>query len=248
MSNENENIWGHLRQAPKSMEQLPLETFLKEIDERQKSAYGKIPLFDKAQTDTWTEKQKPWFVKVFYHTRGHFDRLLWTRLMNSKTEEDKQKILTYMAEEAGLEDGKSYLPHEQLFERFAKSMGVALTPEVTEREGFLPFVHDFNFNLISYFKTDDQSMGEILFMAYERLDNLDYESMYNVARALGVSGDALEFFEVHKDAKHFDKTSGNIQKLWNEDPEKVKRGFETIYANQLKMWQGLSDSVFNFQG
>ena len=83
----------NIPRGPKSIERLPLESFLKEIDERQKLAYSKIPLFDKTRTDTWNEKQKPWFVKVFYHTRGHFDRLLWTRLMNSKMEEDKQVAL-----------------------------------------------------------------------------------------------------------------------------------------------------------
>jgi hypothetical protein len=101
---------------------MALNDFLLEIDSKQTNAYKKMPLFDVAQTRRWNIKTKRYFVKVFYHTRGHFDRLLWMRLVFALTVEGKRQILQYVAEEAGLrgsngeENRKS---HEQLFERFA---------------------------------------------------------------------------------------------------------------------------------
>lgn len=230
-----------------AMKNKALESFLRDLDTQQSHAYSQIALFNKVETDTWTKGQRQWFVKVFYHTRGHFDRLLWTRLVSAETQEEKEEILTYMAEEAGLEDGKNWPSHEKLFEQFANSLGIELTPEVTEKEGYLPFIHDFNFNLISYFKAASRDMQEVLFMAYERLDNLDYESMYKVAKNLGVSGAGLTFFEVHKNSKHFIKTSENIEKLWDKDSDQLKKSFEMIYDNQLAMWKNLSDTVFNYK-
>lgn len=236
-----------VNQPPQTEKVDTLDGFLRNIDRKQNLAYSQIRLFDESEITKLTDPQKKWFVKVFYHTRGHFDRLLWTRLVNSTEKEDKIKILTYIAEEAGLEDGQNRSSHEKLFEKFANSLGVNLTPEVTEREGNLPFVQDFNFKLINWFKKSPRKMNEILFGAYEKRDNGDYEHALKTAKALGVSGEGLDFFEVHRNANHFEKTSGNLQEYWNDNPNIVKMGFQMIYANQLQMWQNLSDTVFSYQ-
>ncbi len=229
---------------------MSLDNFLQEMDDKQVKAYQEMPLFDTTQTSQWTDEQRKYFVKVFYHTRGHFDRLLWTRLVYAPSAEAKKQILHYMAEEAGLPDvhgGQNLTSHEILFGRFAESLGVELTPELTEDGYYLPFAREFNNGLVRWFRTHDWESGVVGFSAYERLDNVDYEFMYDLARSLTLPEKALEFFVVHKQADHFDKTSSELPQIWEKDPVKVRDAFCFIYEHQQKMWKNLSDSVFNYK-
>lgn len=224
-----------------------LEKFLERTDAKQKEEYQKIPLFQSARVKKLSKPHKKWFVKVFYHTRGHFDRLLWTRLVYAPSVKDKKQILQYLAEEAGLENlrsNKNLRSHELLFADFALRLGVRLTPEVTEREGFLPFVHNFTNGLVEWFREHDWESGLVGFSAYERLDNVDYEFMHETAKALGARGKALTFFDVHRQADHFEQTSGSLPRIWRKNPTKVRAAFKFIYSHQLTMWQSLSKETF----
>lgn len=227
---------------------MTIDNFLQEIDAAQEDAYREIPLFNPEQVRRWTTDQRQYFVKVFYHTRGHFDRLLWTRFVYAPDAEAKKQILRYMAEEGGLSDlsaSVSQSSHELLFARFAEELGAPLTSEVTEQEGYVPFARRFNQGLIKWFREHDWETGQVGFAAYERLDNVDYKYMYDVAIALGVSDAALEFFRVHREADHFEKSSTMLPGVWQRDPKKVQEAFSFIYTHQRTMWQGLSDAVFD---
>src|SRR3989338_872980 len=229
---------------------MSLNDFLQEIDNKQVKAYREIPLFDNAKTSQWTKEQRKHFVKIFYHTRGHFDRLLWTRLIYAPNAEAKKRMLQYMAEEAGLPDlygNQNLNSHEILFGRFAERLGVELTHELTEEEGYLPFAKEFNNGLVKWFREKDWESGVVGFSAYERLDNVDYGFMYDFARSLNIPEKALEFFIVHKQADHFDKTSNELPEIWKRDPTIVRDAFSFIYEHQQKMWKNLSDSVFNYR-
>ncbi len=227
---------------------MSLDNFLREMDERQSREYSQLLLFDTDDTAQWSDPKKQYFVRVFYHTRGHFDRLLWTRLVYAPTAKDKRRILDYMAEEAGLEGRKNRPSHERLFAVFAESLGVDLTPEITEGEDYLPFARDFNNGLIQWFRKNDWESGEVGFAAYERLDNVDYEFMYKLAQSVRVPERAMVFFRVHKEARHFEKTSGNLPQVWRRNEDKVRNAFDFIYNHQLKMWKGLSDAVGKYNG
>lgn len=220
-----------------------LQNFLDELDEKQKEEYSKLDLFNPEKTKDLTEEQKKYFVKIFYHTRAHFDRLLWMRLTHAPNLEEKKKILSYLAEEAGIPDikgEKNLASHEILFERFAKSLGLVITSEITEEDGFLPFARDFSKELINWFMTNNWETQKSGFSAYERLDNIDYDFMLELAKNLGVNGKDLEFFEVHKNADHFDNVSFDLKEEFEKNPDNVKDAFNWIYSHQLKMWQNLS--------
>ena len=229
---------------------MALDTFLQEMDDKQVKVYQEISLFDTAKTSQWTEEQRKYFVKVFYHTRGHFDRLLWTRLIHAPNAETKKRMLQYMAEEAGLPDlygNQNLNSHEILFGRFAESLGIELTPELTEEEDYLPFAKEFNNGLVKWFREKDWESGVVGFSAYERLDNVDYGFMYDLARSLNLPKEALDFFIVHKQADHFDKTKGELPEVWQRDQTKVRDAFKFIYEHQQNMWKDLSDNVFNYK-
>ena len=222
---------------------MALDNFLREMDERQRSEYKQLSLFDTDQTGQWSDSEKQYFTRVFYHTRGHFDRLLWTRLVYAPTANDKRRILKYISEEAGLEGRRNGTSHEKLFAVFAESLGVDVTPELTEEEDYLPFAREFNSGLIKWFRRNDWENGEVGFAAYERLDNVDYEFMEKVAKSMQVPEEGMTFFKVHKNAKHFEETSGKLPQIWQRDEQKVRDAFDFIYAHQRRMWKGLSDAM-----
>jgi len=223
--------------------ELTLDSFLLEMDRKQAGRYSMIPIFDPDEVQRWSQPEKEYFAKVFYHTRGHFDRLLWMRLSHAPTAEDKKSILGYMAEEVGLEsldsDG-NFRSHEELFEAFAESLGVELNAELTEERFYLPFARNFNQGLIDWFRRHDWEMQTIGFSAYERLDNVDYEFLYKIARTLGAEGDSLAYFEVHRGADHFEKTSKGLPDAWEKNPSGVKSAYDYVYSHQREMWQGLA--------
>ncbi len=232
------------------MVQASLGSFLQEMDTRQRDAYAQLDIFRPETGGRFDLQQKQYFLKVFYHTRGHFDRLLWTRLVYAPGVKEKHQILQYLAEEAGLSDletEKDQPAHEILFAAFAESVGVLLTPELTEQEAYLPFARRFNQGLVAWFREHDWQSGSIAFCAYERLDNLDYAFLYELARCFSVPETALQFFIVHQQADHFEKTSADLPKQWEQDPQRVREAFAFIYEHQRQMWQGLSEAMSGFR-
>lgn len=220
-----------------------LKDFLNEWDQKQREEHKKIPLFNPEKVKQLTDSQKKYFVKVFYHVRGHFHGFLWFMANHSPNNQGKQAILENMAEEFG-GDGKS---HEQLYFDFGHALGVDLTDEVLNQTSYLSFAKEFNRKHLEWLAGADWDGKIIAFAAYERLDNVDYRDLLELARACGVSGEALLFFEVHAKVQHFEMANEHLglQKLWEKDPQKVKDGFNFIGDHQNQMWRDLSHETFH---
>jgi reactive intermediate/imine deaminase len=217
---------------------MELNDFLKKIDGEQKEFYKTLKIFNIDYVNKWDLKIKQEFIRVLYHCRGHFDRVLWQRLNYAPNFEKKLEILKYIGEEAGIEfvDNKKYMKsHECLYLEFANFFSLDLNAVFTENNKY-QFTMDFNYKLINWFLENNWDRGSLGFCAYERLDNIDYQVLYDVAISMGCIGSCLGFFKVHKDADHYDKTSKDIEKFWRVEKEVVIDAFSFIYENQKKLW------------
>ncbi len=180
-------------------------------------------------------------MKLFYHARGHFHDFLWYVGNFAPDHKQRQKVLANIAEEFG-----SSKSHEQLYFEFAQAVGTDLSKEVVGGENYLPFIREFNKGHLDYLHTHDWDGCLCAFAAYERLDNVDYRDLYILAKAICENESALTFFKVHAFVKHFDMADqGDLQRIWNASPEKLKNAFEFIADHQAKMWKALSGSIEN---
>lgn len=219
-----------------------LNDFFRNWDNTYKTELNKIDLFRVELTRHWTSEQKQLFAKIFYHIRGHFHDFLWHMGNHAPNFEAKEMVLQNIAEEFGMKG----LSHEELYFDFAKSMGVDLSEEIVTETHYLPFVHDFNKGHMKWLKSHTWEDNLVVFSAYERLDNVDYVNLYNLAESFGLTPRDLVFFSVHKHVKHFDHTLDNLYGIWLKDKTKVKEGFAFIANHQMNMWKKLSDEIFNY--
>ena len=201
-----------------------------------------IDLFNPALSKTLSHEQQQFFVKAFYHVRGHCNDFFWF-VANHGTFEMKELILDNTAEEFGAK-GRS---HEQLYYEFAEALGVNITDEVVNETTHLPFVREYNREHLHWLATHTADSLISAFSAYEKLDNPDYNSLYDLVSSFGISGRGTLFFDVHRHVEHYEATSHFIETIWNENPEIVKEAFAFIGEHQLEMWQQLSNAVFSYQ-
>jgi hypothetical protein len=131
------------------------------------------------------------------------------------------------------------LSHEELYFKFADEFGVDLNSETITEENYLPFLKKFNKSHTDFLLTEGWNTKWATFSAYEKLDNVDYKNLLNLAKNIGTSAKGMVFFRVHSEANHHDSTSQLLQKIWETDPESVKIGFEFIAKHQLEMWKEL---------
>ena len=220
-----------------------LEKFLKEWDKNTKEEHKKIKLFNTKLTSKWSTIQRQYFVKIFYHARGHFLDFLWLMGNTAPDMNNKKIILNNITEEFG-GTGKS---HERLYWDFAKGFGVDMDNEFLRENNYLPFIREFNKKHIEWLIGNDWESRMLTFMAYERLDNIDYEDLFQLAKSLGIKGNALQFFEVHREVMHFEMASKELKVFWQKNPRKVREAFNFIGDHQIWMWKNLSDAVFNFK-
>ncbi|QQR92569.1 MAG: iron-containing redox enzyme family protein [Candidatus Iainarchaeum archaeon] len=214
-----------------------LASFISKWDQRNQDAHQQIALFDTERTKHWNNHQKQLFAQLFYYARGRFHEFMWIMGNKAPTFEAKEMIVDNFREEFG-RHGPS---HEQLYLHFANSLGASVgTPET-----YWPFLHEYNQGHWNFLKEKDWDTCAAAFTGYERLDNLDYEDLEKTAKSIGVSGPALRFFEVHKNANHFEMTSKDLQEIWDKSPQKVIEGFTFIAEHQNKMWKQLSDAIFS---
>lgn len=219
-----------------------LNKFLENWDKRYSNKLQKIDLFNPGLTKKLSFQQKQLFVKIFYHLRGHFHDFLWYMGNHAPNVQAKKMILENIGEEFGL-NGRS---HEQLYFDFARSLDVNLSEEIATEQHYLPFARDFNRGHSEWLRNHNWDDNLIVFSAYERLDNIDYISLYNLAESFGLTKKDLVFFSVHKYVKHFDNTLDNLSSIWSENPTKIKEGFDFIASYQINMWEKLSDEIFNY--
>ncbi len=219
-----------------------LDAFLLKSDFDYKEALTSIALFDPEMTSEWTDFQRHYFASIFYHLRGHFINFAWYIANFSTHEYTKNIILNNIQEELGTGNRFS---HEVLYERFANECKVDIHNEIINETNYLPFAKEFNKAHLKWISIHDQEERLAAFSAYERLDNLDYPNLLNMAQSLNLSQQALAFFKVHVHVDHFDSTLELLLPIWEKTPEKVILSFEFIYSHQLNMWNNLSNHVFS---
>ncbi|VEG90377.1 iron-containing redox enzyme family protein [Legionella spiritensis] len=219
-----------------------LSQFLSKADADYKKSLASIPLFNPQKTRTWNHDQKKYFAAVFYHLRGHFINFMWYVANFSSNEQTKQIIINNIHEELGI---GTRFSHELLYERFATQCGVDIHSEIVSETHYTPFAREFNKSHLQWLTCHDEDERIAAFAAYERLDNLDYPDLLELARSLSLPQSALTFFNVHVYVEHFDSTIELLLPIWHDTPEKLKSAFDFIYSHQYKMWRNLSDSVFS---
>lgn len=217
------------------------QAFLKEWDANYKSEIKKIDLFNTELTSTLSEEKKSYFVKAFYHIRGHFHDFLWFMGNHAPDESTKQIIINNIAEEFG---GK-YCSHEHLYYDFARSMGVDIKKEIIEETTYEHYIVQFNKGHLKWLNEHDWLGCLAAFSAYEHLDNIDYVALSSLAKSLGASDKGMLFFRVHEKVKHFEPLSDLLIEAWDKEPDKVKEGFYFIGTHQINMWKNLSNRIFN---
>jgi len=195
-----------------------------------------IDLFNAKLTQNWSLEQKQHFVKVFYHSRGHFRDFLF--FLGNFAPNKKIKLI--FLENIREEFGDDNLSHEQLYLDYAKTLGVDLKPEIIEEKYYTSEMRQFNKAHIKWMLSKDWESQFAAFSAYERLDSTDYTKL------LSLSEKEHKFFTIHRVAKHFEKTYRELTILWNKNPAKVEEAFAFVADVQLKMWKDLSNTIFNF--
>ena len=172
----------------------------------------------------WSVEQKQFFCKIFYHARGHLSDFLW-----------------YMGNVAPNVKSK-----ELVLYNYAEEMGVPSPKEVTDPKYYLPFLKEFNDGHLNWLKNNDWDGCLGAYSAYERLDNLDYVKLLEIAQNLGASKKGLIFLKVHSEVEHFDATTALLNESWQRNEETVKKAFEFIAQHQEKMWRQVSNEAFNY--
>ena len=201
-----------------------------------------VTIFNPTASVTWSRQQKKLFVRLFYHARGHFDRFLWIMASMAPSTTYRSVILQNITDElGGLREGD--LSHEQLLFRFAKVLDPQIEKEVRTEENYLPFLKAFNKGHVDALLKADWDYKWAMFSAYEHLDNVDYENLLRLVEGMGVTGNNLEFFNVHRKGNHFEKTFLLLEEVWNRDSRTVRQAFDFIGRHQLSMWRSMSRAI-----
>ncbi len=220
---------------------MTLPEFLTSWDERNLAAHCEIDLFQPEKSGQLTREQRIYFAKIFYHARGHFHDFLWFMGSHAPNHAQKKKIIDNITEEFG-----GSRSHEELYIDFATSLGADLTRELVQGENYLPWLRDFNRGHLEYLQAHDWDGRLAAFLAYERLDNVDYQDLLRLVESFGVTDpNGLMFFKVHSLVHHFDMANkGDLERIWAARPDVVTDAFDFIAEHQNRMWRRLSEEVF----
>ncbi len=225
-----------------------LQHFLKLWDADYKARLEKIDIFNSKITSQWSSSQIKFFIRVLYHLRGHFSDVLWYMGNFAPDYETKQMVIDNIRDEFGMQ-GQASLSHEQLYMNFAKSFGVDLYSELVDEEFYLPFARAYIEGQLRWLRNTDWDKRVVGFSAIERLDNIDYISLRDIAISIGASGKTLTFFHVHIGADHFESVlNTSLTKIWLVNPKLVEEVFHFIGDYQTNMFNHLSEAVCNFTG
>jgi len=157
----------------------------------------------------------------------------------------KEVILQNIQEEFG----RHAPSHEKLYLDFAKGHGVDLTYELIEERWYLPFLREFNRGILQWLRDNDWDHRIVAFAAIERLDNLDYPALKDVAISFGTPNQALVFFNVHVHVKHYEEIEESIVgQLWVKKELLFKEVFNFVGSYQVEVWKKISDYVFTYSG
>ena len=220
--------------------QTAMNLYLDQCQAQYQAEVKQIAIFNSVITAKWDLETKLKFTKIFYHIRGHFIDMLWHLGNLAPNIEYKSIVLKNIQEEFGSKNS-----HEVLFFNFANSLGADIKNEIVRPVWYLDFVKEFNHNHIKFVLEKSWNSAWAAFSAYEKLDNLDYPNLFELAQSLDVNRQALVFFKIHMSVTHFDNTEPKLIQIWESDPESVKAGFEFIFKNQLEMWRSLDAEMHN---
>ena len=218
-----------------------LSQFLALSDQKYCETAATISLFKPQETQRWNAEQKKYFASIFYHLRGHFINFVWYIANFSSDEATKSIILDNIHEEIG---SGGRFSHEMLYERFATECGANVQDEIVNQTHYLPFAKAYNKSHLQWLSSHNEVQRIAAFAAYERLDNLDYPFLVNMAESIELSQHALTFFRVHTHVNHFDSTLDLLTPIWEEKPQAVIEAFDYIYTHQCTMWHDLSNHIF----
>lgn len=228
------------KQVCQSATSSDLTAFLSHWDKSYKANVATVKLFDELCVGEWTHSQKIYFIKAFYHARGHFHDFLWY-LGNHAPDENLKKIILHNISEEFGEKGKS---HELHYIDFSNYFGVDIYQEMMSEENYASFLKEFNRGHLIWLLSHDWESCMAAFSAYERLDNIDYANLMITARAMGTPDKYMTFFKIHAKVHHFDTTVKVLDEIWCKNPNKVIEAFNYIASHQLSMWRSLSDAIF----
>ena len=147
-----------------------LEGFVEDWVNTYKKQLQKIRLFQPLHPSTLSKQQKTYFVKAFYHIRGHFHDFLWFMGNHAPSKEMKSIVLNNIAEEFG---GHCY-SHEQLYAVFASKLDVDIVEEIINCDTYEPYILEFNKGHLRWLNSHNWPGCLSAFAAYECLDNIDY--------------------------------------------------------------------------
>lgn len=221
---------------------MEIHQFLEEWDSEYYQRAIKIPLFQKKITNSFTRQQQQKFVQILYHIRGHFGEFLWQLGNFAPGKVEKEIIIGNIRDEFG-KNGQS---HEALYYLFANEIGVDLKYELLEEKHYAPFAKEYIKGQMIWLRDNPWHDKLAGFAAIERLDNMDYIFLKNVAESFDVKGKGLTFFNVHICVDHFESILKNLLlKQWNTNSEVVKRNFKFVMEYQLNMWNTFSDVLIS---
>ncbi len=219
---------------------LTLAAFMQQWEADYAKTVRALPLFTPTVTKDWTIATRRQFVRLFYHIRGHFFKFLWALGNEAPNEAAKEKVLDNIREEFG---GAGY-SHEALYYIFAQALGVDdIKTEWLEEIHHLAAIKTYNKKHLTWLSTQPWEGKWAAFAAYEKLDNIDYVHLYELAESFNLARRDLAFFKVHQQADHFDRLHADLQPIWLMDSERVQQAFYFIGRHQSQMWQWLSDAL-----
>lgn len=216
-----------------------LDEFIAFLDADYREKIKMNSLFNTTKTKHWSSDQRAFFCKVFYHLRGHFHDFLWLMGNFAPSLEVKNIFLKNIGEEFG----GTRRSHELLYFDFANALNVDIPKEIISEEHYLEFARAFNREHIRWLLEHSWNEKFSAFAAYERLDNVDYPQLLELANSFSLSKDALLFFKVHTKVEHYDAAEGLLKTIWDTEPQSVISGFTFIYGHQITMWQQLVKAV-----
>jgi hypothetical protein len=213
-----------------------LKLFIKSVDDTYQGELDKLTLFSAEAPFLASKPLQQKFIKLFYHIRGHFHEFLWYLLNHAPALHWKELILENILEESG----RDLLSHEELYAQFAREFDVDIANEMLHQSHYALFIREFNSSHLKWLASHNWQHGFAAYSAYERLDNIDYQRLYNLAELMGTSEKGLTFFTVHKHVQHYETTQQDLHNIWQTDPNAVKSAYQFIYGSQLKVWQQLA--------
>lgn len=221
-----------------------LNEYLIQWESQYMSSLAEIDLFKIEVSENFTKKQIEFFVRTFYHVRGHFYKFLWCLGNNAPTKKAKKLVLDNFNEEFS-EDNPS---HETLYQIFAHSINpkIDIAEEFIKEEYYFDFIREYNTEHIRMLLAHPWSYKISAFSAYERLDNTDYSSLLKMVDSFNLNASINTiFFKIHANAKHFDMLYCDLTKVWIEEKDSMKEAFTFIAEHQLSMWKLLSNSILS---